>query len=211
MMKGFLVLLLFTGIFLGCKEKPKEKKIEEPLPEWGMIDEEDLPIPDWMDADSLKRQWTDTLVAYMKTEDNDSIKRYVIYPNSFRESDSIAYTVQNNKIASAIVRYTRPAQELFLEYYFQDGDLRYIRHREWTQRPENVGAREMNFFLEKNNLYFVRERKTPLNIGEPPARIAFRELQPSQRPKKELIREMEIYWPKVWETIQKDFQQRSSQ
>lgn len=206
---GLVALLLAAA----CVEEPEEQTApaeEETVQEegelkypehWGDPNEPLLPVPAWWSQDSLRWQETDTLVVHMRTDETPSQKRGVIYPGTYTPMDSIAYTVEKGHLTSIIARYSPPAQELYLEYYFKDGDLRYVRHREWNMRPENCGAREMNMFLENGDMFFARERKTSLDIGEPPARIAFRRLQPSQRSKEEMIREMEAHWPRVREAV----------
>ncbi len=209
---GLLLGIMLMLVAQACKEESSVEPVKMKINNWGVMDvEDDLPIPDWMDKDSLIRQWTDTLVSTMRTDEGENRTRYVIFPNTFAETDSIAYTVVNNQITSIIARHTKPAHELFLEYYYSEGDLRYARQREWTQRPENCGAREINFFLKNKNIFYVRERKTVLDFGEPPARIGFYSLQPSQRPKQELIDDLNAYLPLVTDIVEKDYQMRTAQ
>lgn len=200
----YLLPLLGLLWMAGCEEPLDEPLPAEPeQPTWGVVDEPDLPVPEWMNPDSLIRQWTDTLVGSIKTDTLQGRRRVVLYPATFTPIDSVAYTVEGGNLTSIIARFTPPAQELYLEYYFHEGDLRYVRHREWNLRPENVGAREMNFFFKEGELFFVRDRKTALEIGEPPARIAFHRLRPSQRPREELLDEVQVYWPMVREMVDK--------
>lgn len=201
---GWYVVFAVLLVFAACVDQEDEVDAlppDPPQPAWGPVDEPDLPIPAWMNPDSLIRQWTDTFVAGIKTDTSEGRLNFVFYPKRFSITDSITYTVENGQITSMWARFSPPAQELFLEYYFLDGDLRYIRHREWNLRPENSGAREMNFFLKEGELYFVRDRKTVLEIGEPPARIAFHRLRPSQRPREDLVAEMEANRPYVLEKV----------
>ncbi len=211
-LKGFLLLFMVLLCFPACKETPKAEVISTAkLNEWGEVEEPDLPIPDWMEKDTVKRKLTDTLVAYAISYATDSTQRYVLYPTIYSENDSIAYTILNNRLSNIITRITRPALELYLEYYFADGDLKYIRHREWNQRPENCGAREINFYLENKTINFVRERHVVLDLNEPPARIAFKKLQPSQRTIDVLTKDKDEYWPAIIGIVEKDLQMRSSQ
>lgn len=205
-----LSLLVLT--FSGCKETPvEETKRPEIRNDFGEIEEPDLPVPDWMDKDTLKRKRIDTLVAYAISYATDSTKHYVLYPHIYSENDSISYTMLNNQLSNILARISRPTVELYLEYYFADGELKYIRHREWNQRPENSGAREMHFYLENQSITYVLERTVSLDLFEPPARIAFKKIQPSQRSIEALNKDKDDYWPKVYALVEKDISQRTTQ
>jgi hypothetical protein len=205
------LILPFLLLLGACAEEEEEVALlppDPPQPSWGPVDEPDLPIPSWMNPDSLIRQWTDTFVAGIRTDTSDGRENFVFFPERFSPLDSITYTIEDGQITAMWGRFSPPAQELFLEYYFLNGDLRYIRHREWNLRPENSGAREMNFFLREGELFFVRDRKTVLEIGEPPARIAFHRLRPSQRPREDLVAEMEAHRSYVLDKVAEDLEKR---
>jgi hypothetical protein len=211
-MKGFIMLSLLLLAFTSCNETPvEETKRPEIRNEFGEIEEPDLPVPNWMDKDTLKRKKIDTLAAYAISYATDSTQHYVIYPDFYSENDSISYTMLNHQLSTILARITRPTVELYLEYYFDDGDLKFIRHREWNQRPENSGAREIHFYLENQRIIFVRERTVSLDLTEPPARIAFKKMQPSQRPIEALNKDKDDYWPKINAFVEEDLNQRSAQ
>lgn len=221
MTRSLILFALLALAAVACtqegKQEPRPKQEEEPaLPRYpsadnfGVIDEPDKPVPAWMDGDVQRRSLVDTMVGYIRMEDHQNVRRYVIYPKAYSERDSIVYTLRDGVMEGIIVRFSPPAQEIYLEYYFENGDMRYARRREWNLRPENVGAREIGIFLQKGEMFFVRERRVELDLGEAPARIAFRELQPSQRPKEEIQREYEEYWPKVRDLIAEDIAKRQA-
>lgn len=215
----FSILIALSAV--ACQQEGKKeatsKKEEEPvLPRYpsadnfGVIDEPDKPVPAWMDPDVQRRSLVDSMVGYIRMEDHENVSRHVIYPKTYQDRDSIVYTLRGDVLEGIIVRFSPPAQEIYLEYYFEGGDMRYARRREWNLRPENAGAREIGIFLEGGEMWFVRERKVDLDIGEAPARIAFRELQPSQRPREVLQKEFEEYWPTVRDLVAKDIAERQS-
>lgn len=219
MIRSLTLSILIALSAVACQPENKKEQVaskdDEPvLPRYpsadnfGVIDEPDKPVPAWMDSVVQRRSLVDTMVGYIRMEDHDNVRRYVIYPEIFRESDSIVYTLRGDVMEGIITRLSPPAQEIYLEYYFEDGDMRYARRREWNLRPENSGAREVGIFLQDGDMWFVRERKVDLDLGEAPARIAFRELQPSQRPREMIQKEFEEYWPKVRDLIAQDIARR---
>lgn len=217
-----ILLTVLSVSVLACKEPdmpapvtpPLEEELvqeesADPMADWCSDKGPDVPVPDWMRKDTLIIAWTDTMVGKVQFDNTKGSRRYVVFTDTFGPADSIEYVVKDGKLWGIIARYSPPAQELIIEYYFHDGDLRYIRHREWNKRPENYGALEFGFFFEKGELYYVRDRYvTDLEIWEPPARLACKKLRPSHIPREQLESEYKKFITGVMDKVKADMTAR---
>lgn len=173
--------------------------------------EETNPMPDWMVLDSNRFLRNDTLYkeARLMGAQGDA-ERYSFVPHVFDPFDDIAYIVKDGELLYVRMMYTREQQTMHQDYSLDNGELGWARFRIWDKVPGMEQGREVYFFVDSDTLYYVSERTIDLVGGEPPAEISQLPLDPSQRPREELEKELHEYWDKIYDLVREDMEGRSA-
>ena len=194
-----LFLVLLSG---SCSQDQESPKSLEKVVDSGRYEPID-PVS-WMKADTVLLAGIDQYVMAVRQMEDEGkyFSRRIALSAAF--SDSMDYFLDAGQLIKIQSLNKGPAQELWLEYYLQDGNLVFMRHREWNHRPEASSAREIYFYFRDNELFFALERYLPLQAFQPPIELLDVPLKMSDRPKENLMFFVNRLWPSAKALIEED-------
>jgi hypothetical protein len=199
---------MMVGVWLtmsmpGCGGSEEKGTVEQ-------VEAEDT-MADWMVLDSNRFLRNDTLFkeARMMGAMGEA-NQYSFVPHVFDPFDDITYTVKDGELLHVRMMYSREQQTMHQEYSLDSGELGWARFRIWDKVPGMEQGREVYFFVDSDTLYYVSERTIDLVGGEPPAEISQLPLDPSQRSREELDKELRKYWDKIYDLVKEDMDLQST-
>jgi hypothetical protein len=185
---SILALLLILWICLSGSCKPtgqKEQDQQTPMAE--------------MVEDTQKIEQIEALISAIST----SPTVHNTKPQLVRfENDTIGYWVHDNEPARIELKLYLPQQMTWQSYFIDDGNLVFVRSRYMQETQDSSYATESMIYLDKEKVFFCKERHMDLSQGQNLARLMLSTpLEKSTRPVPEIEEEVMKYWPAVRKAV----------
>lgn len=186
--KILFVFLLSISMY-SCQQNSAPETARQTEPEG-------TPASVWLKKDTLKIQLIDSLVGMTKERVyKDGTAKTVTYYFDNAPVDSADVSTYNGELINVSYRYFDPAQEVWNDIFIRQGEVFFVRHREWNKRPEAHSAREIFFYFQGGQLEYAKERYKVLGPENIPADLLWEPMLDYSRTLESAQSYLDRFWP----------------
>lgn len=158
---------------------------------------------DWITIDSAYKAEVDTIVYDCRRRVFESgEKRQSAFGNRFTKKDSMSYQISNGELVYASVMIDSPHAIKWLEYYLDQGELIFSRHRAWFKDFMWGFAEELMIYFKDGEIYYVEDRMLRVDSRYSNAGgLRMLDYKPTVQPKYLVEKRVNDHWPYVLSTV----------
>lgn len=187
-----LILLLGLVSFMiqSCQDEPAQQVEIKAEPEG-------TPATVWLRKDTMKIKLIDSLVGVTRDrmyKDMTAAKQVLHFEDA--PLDSADVYIYKGELINVSYRYFDPGIEIWNDFFLKDGNVFFMRHREWNKRPEAHSAREVFFYFDnQERLEYAKERYKVLGLDSAPADLLWEPYVDYSRTLENAQTYIDRFWP----------------